>query len=173
MADVIIHLGGDTTRVYETIQAANDNPSALIIVSSEDNPVWVDQQLQAAGISRDRYVFDFNAWDTVTNFTKTKRWVMQQRPRKLLVVTNEFHMPRAETIAHCVFWKEGVKVVACPMADRAPRSESWQLVLGDVARALLWRLTGILIADEKVKADRMPGINQEKASAQANNVPTT
>jgi len=173
MADVIIHLGGDATRVYETIQVAKDNPSALIIVSSEGNPVWVDQQLQAAGISRDRYVFDFNAWDTVTNFTETKRWVMRQRPRKLLVVTNEFHMPRAETIAHCVFWKEGLRVVACPMADRTPRSESWQLVLGDVARALIWRLTGFLIADGKVKADRMPGINQEKASAQANNVPTT
>jgi uncharacterized SAM-binding protein YcdF (DUF218 family) len=173
MADVIIHLGGDATRVYETIQTAKNNPSALIIVSSEDNPVWVDQQLQAAGISRDRYVFDFNAWDTVSNFTETKRWVMQQRPRKLFVVTNQFHMPRAETIAHCVFWKNGVEVVACPMADRTPRSEGWPLVLADVARALIWRLTGFLIADGKVKADRMPSINQAKASAQANNVPTT
>jgi uncharacterized SAM-binding protein YcdF (DUF218 family) len=173
MADVIIHLGGDPARIYETIQTAKNNPSALIIVSSENNPAWVDQQLQAAGLSRDRYVFDFNAWDTVTNFTETKRWVMQQRPQKVFVVTNEFHMPRAETIAHCVFWKEGVKVVACPTANRAPRSEGWQLVLGDVARALLWRLTGILIADCKTKVDRMPGINREKASAQANNVPTT
>jgi uncharacterized SAM-binding protein YcdF (DUF218 family) len=171
VANVIIHLGGDPTRIYETIQTARNNPDALIIVSSEGNPVWVDQQLQAAGISRDRYVFDFNAWDTVTNFTETKRWVMQQRPRKLFVVTNEFHMPRAETIAHCVFWREGVRVIACPMADRAPRLESWQLVLGDVARALLWRLTGILLFDPKVKADRMPGIDREKASAEVNNVP--
>ena len=171
MADVIIHLGGDPTRVYETIQTARDNPSALIIVSSEGNPVWVDQQLQAAGISRDRYVFDFNAWDTVTNFTETKRWVMQQRPQKLFVVTNQFHIPRAETIAYCVFWKEGVKVVSCPVADRAPHSESWQLVLGDVVRALVWRLSGILLFDPKVKVDRMPGISQEKASAEANNVP--
>jgi uncharacterized SAM-binding protein YcdF (DUF218 family) len=171
MADVIIHLGGDPNRVYETIQAAKNNPSALIIVSSEGNPVWVDQQLQAAGISRNRYVFDFNAWDTVTNFTETKRWVMRQRPQKLFVVTNEFHMVRAEVIANYVFWKEGVTVVACPVANRAPRSESWQLVLSDAARALLWRLTGILIADGKVKADRMPGISREKASAQANNVP--
>jgi uncharacterized SAM-binding protein YcdF (DUF218 family) len=173
MADVIIHLGGNPTRVYETIQTARDNPSALIIVSSEGNPVWVDQQLQAAGISRDRYVFDFNAWDTVTNFTETKRWVMQQRPQSLFVVTSQFHMPRSETIAHCVFWKEGVKVVSCPAPDDAPRTESWQLVLSDAVRALVWRLTGILWFDAKTKADRMPGISQEKASAEVNNVPMT
>jgi uncharacterized SAM-binding protein YcdF (DUF218 family) len=171
MANVIIHLGGDPERIYETIQTAKDNPDALIIISSEGNCLWADQQLQAAGIVRNRYVFDFNAWDTVTNFTETKRWVMRQRPNKLFIVTNEFHMPRSEVIAQCVFWKEGVRVVACPAANRSPRSEAWQLVLGDVARALVWRVTGFLIASAKTKAERMPGIQQEKASAAANMLP--
>jgi len=173
MSNVIIHLGGDPRRIYETIQIAKNNPAATILISSESNTPWVDQQLQAAGIDRSRYAFDFNAWDTVTNFTETKRWIMRHKPDKLFVVTNKFHMVRSEVIAQCVFLNEGVKIIACPMADPTPRSESWQLVFGDAARASTWRLSGVLIFDTKTKAERMPGIKQERSSAEINNLPVT
>jgi hypothetical protein len=96
---------------------------------------------------------------------------MRQRPSKLFIVTNEFHMLRSQVIAQCVFFGEDVEIISCSVANRSPRSESWQLVMGDLVRALIWRLTGIVIFDPKVKAERMSRIASQKALAEADMLP--
>jgi uncharacterized SAM-binding protein YcdF (DUF218 family) len=59
--DVILELGGNASRMKTAIALAKIYPDAQIIISSEGNPVGVNDMLEAAGISEDRYIFDYNA----------------------------------------------------------------------------------------------------------------
>ena len=68
---VILHLGGNVNRIDKTIELALANPNAVVVVSTEGSPSTVISRLDAAGISRNRYILDFKAWDTLTNFALT------------------------------------------------------------------------------------------------------
>ena len=68
---VILHLGGCVSRIEKTLELAAAHPDAVIVISSEGSIARVINRLEAAGVARDRYILDFKAWDTVTNFALT------------------------------------------------------------------------------------------------------
>ena len=170
--DIILELGGNTARLNTVVQLAKQYPDAKIIISSEGSPDYVVGFFDSNSISRNRYIFDFHAWDTVTNFTETKSLVRSYCPSKIFVVTDNFHMPRAVVIAKAVYWLSGIAINAVPYMGGEPHDpEPESLVNYDRFRAWLWRLTGYLKYDQAVKDQRMPGIEADKQLAIQRNYP--
>lgn len=169
--DIILHLGGNSARIEKTIEVAKQNPNAYILVSSEDSCLSISEKFKEAGIASDRYIFDFHAWDTVTNFTKTYNFIRRTLAAKLYVVTDQFHMRRALSIADMIYLWDSIDVVACPYIGRTTPKESTRLIIEDTLRALLWRLTGYLYFNKKIKEQRMPYLEQEERLAVKNGLP--
>ena len=70
MSKVILQLGGNVHRMDTGLKLLQDNPDAMMIISSE---LPVDEclnKLKAAKIPKERFIFDYQAWDTVTNFCR-------------------------------------------------------------------------------------------------------
>jgi uncharacterized SAM-binding protein YcdF (DUF218 family) len=163
MIEIILHLGGSLQRLTKTIQLAKEKPTSLIIVSSEGDPREVMRTLLGAGIERYRIVLDYQAWDTVTNFTKTKPLIKKTGTTKLYVVTDGFHMTRSMGIGHIVYFGSDMSLVACPSSDGG--SEPWDLLIGDWIRALVWRLTGYQHKWNSVYESRLPQLKIDAAIA--------
>ena len=170
--DVILELGGNPARLYRVLELANQYPDAKIVVSSESSPEHVVGLLRGSGITDDRFILDFKAWDTVTNFTKTLKLICSYKPKKLYVVTDKFHMRRSIAIATAVYFLRGIKVIAEPYLGSEPHPpESDELVRYDRNRSYLWRLTGYLQYIQSIKDQRMPGIEADERRAKEQGYP--
>jgi uncharacterized SAM-binding protein YcdF (DUF218 family) len=148
--DIILHLGGNPQRAYTAAELAQAFPDAKVVVSSELGDF--QQIYNSYNISPERIMIDMEAWDTVTNFTHTYKLLQSMGCDRLFVVTDQFHTYRSMLIALCV-WGGRVPIYICPHSHSIVKSDEdlgpWNLV-----RALLWRLTGIFLYEEKVKKDR-------------------
>jgi hypothetical protein len=172
--DVILELGGNVNRMQTVNQLATENKTAKIIISSESPPTAVVDSLSSAGIGYERFLLDYNAWDTVTNFTETVKLIKLYQPRRLFIVTDYYHMRRAMAIATPVYALSGIKLVPVPyMGGDIHYKEPLKLILEDAGRAWIWRLTGKLIYDQAVKDERMPGYEADKQLAISMGYPVT
>ncbi len=155
MSKVIISLGGNIARLDTAIQLTKENPGSFLLVSSEGDPAACLQKIRDAGLDPSHVSLDYSAWDTVTNFTNTKRLVDSLQPEELTVVTDGFHMLRSMTIGRLVYFGSKMKVTAHPSSPK-DHDESKRLVLLDAFRSALSRFTGQTLYDQKVYDDRMP-----------------
>ena len=161
MKKAILGLGGNINRLDTVLELAKQYPDALIIISSEENPAECLAKLKAAGIPKDKFILDYNAWDTVTNFTKTFPIIRDQEIGDLYVVTDLFHIPRSEAICESVYFGRGVQknYVAHGSDDHK------EVIWGDLFRSFFWRLTGYLFYDKSIKDSRMPQISSDEILA--------
>jgi len=152
MRKLILHLGGGMSRADKCIELANLYPDAPILVSSEGgNPIEYYSQ---RGIDPNRVFLDYDAWDTLTNFTHTLRRVKKEfRAQKVFVVTHDFHMKRSMRIAEAVYWLRGIKPIASPSGPPS-HEEKPNYVRDDTIRAWVWRLTGLLFYWKSVREAR-------------------
>ena len=159
MNGLILHLGGGMDRANKCIQLAEIYPDAKILVSSEGgNPIEYYAQ---RGIDPNRVYLDYDAWDTVTNFTHTLKRVRDEFKSDIVfVVTHDFHMKRSMRIAEAVYWLRGIKPVAMPSGGRI-EPEPHNYLRDDTIRAWIWRLTGILFYWKSVR-DNRKGIGTPK-----------
>ena len=104
MKKVILELGGNINRLDTALELAKKHPDALIIISSEGNPAGCLAKLKAAGIPKDRFILDYQAWDTVTNFTKTFPIICGNKIQELYIVTDLFHIPRSKAICESAYF---------------------------------------------------------------------
>jgi uncharacterized SAM-binding protein YcdF (DUF218 family) len=164
--DIVLHLGGNVNRTYKAAEIAAQFPLTKIIVSSEGGINQVLDIYKEKGITQDRIDLDFAAWDTVTNFTETKNKIIALQPKKLYVVTDEFHMRRSMTIARLCYFDTDIEIIPCSSLYNSPDvKESTKLVLYDAIRSGIWARTSHLLYDTKIKANRWPGIQAEEQTA--------
>lgn len=161
--NLILELGGNPARLYRVIELARQYPDAKVIISSEGSPDHVVGLLRGAGIPDDRFILDFKAWDTVTNFTHTLQLAKSYAPGIIYVVTDQFHMKRAMAIATAVYFLSGMRIIPSPYMGSEPHDpEDPKYVRDDRFRAWLWRLTGYLKYYPDVKAARMPQLEADE-----------
>ena len=163
---VILHLGGNFRRIYTTIALAKLLPSAYIIVSSEYDPEKIVREFEAAGIKRDRYMLNYEAWDTVTNILSTMDEVLQRGTLELHVVTDEFHMRRSMWITKIAYFGLGVTLHQFShLGDYPGVKESIRRVLIDIGRTLIWKIFNVVWYSPSIKKRRMPEIERLKQIA--------
>lgn len=154
MAIAILHLGGNINRLQETIRLAKLHPMSTIIISSEGSIQEVVNRLKSAGIGKERVILNPLAYDTPGNFTTTVKDVRSIGATKVKVVTDSFHMKRSMALAYSCYFGTGIQVVACPVQGSPNYEEPFGWTIGGVMAVLLWRLTGIVYVEPKLKRDR-------------------
>jgi uncharacterized SAM-binding protein YcdF (DUF218 family) len=137
----ILVLGGDHTREQYAAQFALEHPHLPIWVSSGSNQDYAEWVFDRAGIPRDRLHLDYQAVDTVTNFTTMVKIFADHRVHSVYLITSDYHMRRARVIGTIVFGSQHITMhpVEVP-SRRAP--EPVEKSIRDGVRSLVWLFTG-------------------------------
>ncbi len=142
----ILMLGGGGDREEFTAYFAKDYPDLDVWISSGKDPTAVRAIFAAAKSSvyspqgGGRLRLDYSASDTVTNFTTLVAPLQQQHIRHVFLITSEYHMPRARTIATFVFGSQGIAVTPIASPSNEPQESVWRTVR-DAGRSILWIVT--------------------------------
>ena len=89
----------------------------------------------------------YDAADTVGNAAETERWVRANHIRSLIVVTSNYHMPRA--LAEMGSALPGVELVAYPVVSDHIRAQSWWTD-GPSARFIMWEYCKYMAATLRI-----------------------
>ncbi|BAY21835.1 hypothetical protein NIES2100_15930 [Calothrix sp. NIES-2100] len=133
----ILTLGGDSDREKFTAQFARIHPTLDIWVSSGMRPKQARCIFQNADIPNSRLHLDYRAVDTVTNFTSLVFEFKKRHIQHIYLITSEFHMPRAKSIAILVLGSQGITFTSVSIPSKEPK-ESITHILRDIGRSLLW-----------------------------------
>lgn len=159
--NVIICLGGDYRRNISAALITKQNPDAVVLVSTETENQAVADIYKNTGVDLNKIWFDFHAWDTVSNFTETYKWIKNKKPKKLWVVTSDYHMRRSMAIANVVYALSGIELISIEHPSDSDRKEPLSQVIACALRALVWHITGNP-GGEGAKKQRMPGFEIAK-----------
>ncbi|MGM3308944.1 YdcF family protein [Anabaena sp. WFMT] len=134
-------LGGGPEREKFTAQFAQNHPNLDIWISSGILPAQAFAIFEEMGISTERIHFDYRAVDTVTNFTTLVHDFQNRHIQHIYLITSDFHLPRAKTIATIVLGSQGITFTPISIPSAQPR-ESIFHILRDSGRSLLWIMSG-------------------------------
>ncbi|MBW4517223.1 MAG: YdcF family protein [Timaviella obliquedivisa GSE-PSE-MK23-08B] len=137
----ILVLGGASEREFFAAEFAKEHPNLPIWVSSGSNPEYSEWVFSEAGIPADRLHLDYQAVDTVTNFTTLVREFKSQEINSIYLITSDYHMRRASVIGEIVLGSQGIDFKPVVVASKQS-PESLNKAIRDGARAVLWVTTG-------------------------------
>jgi len=134
-------LGGDPKREAFAAEFAQQHPDLPVWVSSGSPAEYSEWLFSEWGIAQERVHLDYQAVDTVTNFTSLVEQFEQQNINSVYLVTSDYHMRRAQTIGLIVLGSRGIEFQ--PLIVPTGRSpEPWGKVIRDGARSIFWLVTG-------------------------------
>jgi uncharacterized SAM-binding protein YcdF (DUF218 family) len=147
--EAILVLGGSThllEREKFTAQLAHQYPNIPIWISGGSPPQYTKKIFANAGIDLQRLNLDYEAVDTVTNFTTLVDELQSRGIKSVYLITSDFHMRRACIVGEIVLGSRGIKFkpVSVPSANSP---EPIQKSIRDGARAVVWLATGYTGAD--------------------------
>ncbi len=137
----ILTLGGNQQREIFTAKFSQKHPSLNIWVSSGQSAIEAFQIFQEAGVPISRVRLDFQAVDTVTNFTSMVDELQNHNIHHVYLITSDFHMPRAIAIATIVFGSRGIAFTPVPYPTDTS-GESFLKIVRDVIRSVIWLVSG-------------------------------
>jgi uncharacterized SAM-binding protein YcdF (DUF218 family) len=139
--EAVFVLGGHEERERFAAQLAEQHPNLPIWVSSGSPEYYVRKIFTKAGVSSDRLHLDYQATDTVTNFTTLVDKLKAQGIDSVYLVTSQNHMLRALVIGEIVFGTHGIVIKPVSVPSSSP-PESMKKCFRDGMRAILWVTTG-------------------------------
>ena len=139
--EAVVVLGGHEAREKFAADLAKKHPHLEIWVSSGSPQNYVKRIFAFRGIKSDRLHLDYQADDTVTNFTTLVDRLEEQGIDSVYLVTSDNHMTRARIVGEIVFGSRGLVIKPVPVPSQLP-PEPPEKSLRDSARAILWLTTG-------------------------------
>ncbi|GAB4377057.1 MAG: hypothetical protein Kow00121_25470 [Elainellaceae cyanobacterium] len=138
---MVLVLGGAPEREVFAANFAREHPNLPIWISSGSNPEYAEWVFSEAGVASERVRLDYEAIDTVTNFTTLVDKLEAEGITSIYLVTSDYHMRRARVIGEIVLGSRGIafKTVEVPSGES---QEPMEKVFRDAARSLLWVATG-------------------------------
>ena len=137
----IFVLGGEEEREIFAAKFAHTHPNLPVWISSGAPPAYAKRVFRKAGVSAGNLHLDYQAIDTVTNFTTVVDRFESKGITSVYLVTSDDHIQRARTIGEIVFGSRGIKVK--PVTFVSGRAlEPMQKTVRDGFRSLLWLTTG-------------------------------
>lgn len=146
----LIVLGGSTKNLERekfTASFARQHPNLPIWISGGSPPRYTQKVFAKAGIDPKRLHLDYEAVDTVTNFTTIVDDLQAHGIKRVYLITSDFHMRRASVIGDIVLGSRGIDFQTVPVPSEKS-SEPLQKTIRDGARALVWVATGYTGADD-------------------------
>ncbi len=141
---VALVLGGAPEREQFAAQFAKEHPNVRIWVSSGSNPEYARWVFDQAEVPNEQWALDYQAVDTVTNFTTLIDKLEDRQIDQVYLITSDYHMRRASVVAQIVLGSRGIgfKPVAIPTEVDPENAETIAREVRDGARSLLWVITG-------------------------------
>ncbi|MFK8184032.1 MAG: YdcF family protein [Phormidesmis sp.] len=141
---VALVLGGAPEREQFAAQFAKAHPHVRIWVSSGSNPEYARWVFDQAQVPNEQWALDYQAVDTVTNFTTLVDKLESRQIDQVYLITSDYHMRRASVVAQIVLGSRGInfKPVAIPTEHDPERPETLARDVRDGLRSLLWVVTG-------------------------------
>jgi len=141
---VALVLGGAPEREQFAAQFAKAHPNVRIWVSSGSNPEYARWVFDQANVPNEQWALDYQAVDTVTNFTTLVGKLKTRQIDQVYLITSDYHMRRASVVAQIVLGSRGInfKPVAIPTKDEPERPETLARDVRDGMRSLFWVVTG-------------------------------
>lgn len=136
----IFTLGGGAQREIFTAAFAKPRPQLDIWVSTGQKEAKARNIFAKSGIDNRRVHLDYQAVDTVTNFTTLVDEFRAHHLHHLYLITSDYHMPRARAIATIVLGSQGITITAIEIPSIRPTEPTWQQYR-DISRALIWLIT--------------------------------
>ena len=142
-ADGIVVLTGGVARVDEAVKLLNAKKGERLLISGVHPSASRAVLAKTFAVDEDRFNccvdVDHKALDTVGNAIETADWVAEHGYRSVLVVTNDYHMPRSllelhsalgdiELIPHAVVASQHESDTAAEQASR------YRVLLGEYAK---------------------------------------
>jgi uncharacterized SAM-binding protein YcdF (DUF218 family) len=139
--EAVFVLGGHEAREKFAADLAKQHPDLDIWVSSGSPQDYVQRIFAFRGIQSDRLHLDYQAEDTVTNFTTVVDKLKAQGIKSVYLVTSDNHMTRARIVGEIVFGSRGIILKPIAVPSHLP-PEPPEKCLRDSARAIFWLATG-------------------------------
>ncbi|GCL39837.1 MAG: YdcF family protein [Sphaerospermopsis kisseleviana] len=146
----VLVLGGSTKRLERekfTAEFAKKHPNIPIWITGGSPPSYTKEIFVKAGINPKRLYLDYEAVDTVTNFTTLVDDLQARGIKSVYLITSDFHMRRACVIGEIVLGSRGIEFKAVSVPSKtAP--EPIEKAIRDGVRAILWLVTGYTGAEQ-------------------------
>jgi uncharacterized SAM-binding protein YcdF (DUF218 family) len=137
-SDAIVALtGGSLKRLNEGVQLLEQHKGERLLISGV-NRVVTDHELLDAALGVDpelaRCCIDLGrgADDTLGNASETAAWARARRYRRLILVTDDYHMPRSKLELSLAMPE--AEIIAYPVRTRWTDPAVWRSDLGAAAR---------------------------------------
>ncbi len=148
--EAVLVLGGSTKRLERekfTADFARKHPSLPIWITGGSPKKTTEKVFAKAGVDPRRLHLDYEAVDTVTNFTTLVDDLEKRGIKSVYLITSDYHMRRASVIGEIVLGSRGIIFKPVPVpSQQSP--EPIEKSVRDGARALVWMTTGYTGADE-------------------------
>lgn len=153
---VALVLGGAPEREQFAAEFANTHPNVEIWVSSGSNPEYAQWVFDEAKVPENQWHLDYQAVDTVTNFTTLVDQLQARNVDEVYLITSDYHMRRASIVAQIVLGSRGIsfKPLAVHASQSPERPETLIKEVRDGMRSLLWVVTGQTGSDWKLSHKR-------------------
>ena len=147
-ADGIVALTGGASRITDAIELLASGRGKRLLISGA-NRATNSNEISRLNPEFERWVrccVDFDrSLNTLGNAIETKRWAESRGFRSLIVVTSNYHMPRA--LAEIAHQLPGVALVPFPVVTDRQRAEPWwsggvttRLMLSEYVKYIFARL---------------------------------
>ena len=136
----ILVLGGSPTREKFAAKFAHQHPQLPIFVSSGSPEEYAQYVFDQEGIARDRVHLDYQAVDTVSNFTIMVKELEKRQINNIYLVTSDYHMSRALVIGKIVLGSRGIQIQPVTIPSKF-EPESPVKSLRDGLRSVFWLMT--------------------------------
>ncbi len=130
-ADGIVVLTGANSneRIAAAVDLLAERLGRRVLVSGVNREVTREQLRRASGTVRRLYDccvdLGFTAVDTVGNARETAEWARSMRFKSLIVVTTDYHMPRAMLELRAVLRPGAFELEPYPVPTKALKSRDW------------------------------------------------
>jgi uncharacterized SAM-binding protein YcdF (DUF218 family) len=98
-ADAIVVLTGGYLRIEQALGLLRDGAGQRLLISGAHPSTTPNQIRKATQASKDLFAccvdIGYDALDTIGNANEISRWIHDHHYRSVLVVTNNYHMPRS------------------------------------------------------------------------------
>jgi uncharacterized SAM-binding protein YcdF (DUF218 family) len=146
-ADAIIVLTGGQSRIDAALELLKSGKGERLLISGV-NPVASSESLRAAtGADRDLFKccvdIDREALDTIGNAEQSAEWVEKHNYQSVILVTNNYHMPRSLLEMRRLL--QNARVDPYPVVNSRLENGSW-LAKPDAIRVILTEYTKYLAA---------------------------
>lgn len=139
--EAVLVLGGAPEREVFAADFARSHPNLHVWVSGGSNPEYAEWVFARAGIEPNRLHLDYQAVDTVTNFTTLVDELRSRKIESVYLITSDYHMRRACFIGEIVFGSRDISFRPVSIPSSFP-PESLDKTVRDSARAIVWLATG-------------------------------